>query len=62
VEPHIEPEPTPEERAAIEQALAAAAAKPTEQRSAWWQAGVEEALSGEPGRAACDAPPQRGRP
>jgi hypothetical protein len=61
VELHIEPEPTPAERAAIERALAAAGAKPTEQRSAWWQAGVEEALSGEPGPAARDAPPERGR-
>jgi hypothetical protein len=63
VELRIEPDPTPEERAAIEQALAAAAAEPTERaRGAWWRAGVEEALSREPGRAARDAPPEPGRP
>jgi hypothetical protein len=42
----IQPEPTPEERSAIEQALAAAAGeRRAGARGAWWQAGIDEALS-----------------
>jgi hypothetical protein len=56
VELEIEPEPTPEERAAIEQALAAAApGRSGGDRGAWWQAGVDEALSPEAGQPARDA-------
>jgi hypothetical protein len=62
VELHIEPEPTPEERAAIEQALAVAPSGRGEHaRSAWWRAGLEEALSTEPGRDARNGA-ERGRP
>jgi hypothetical protein len=56
VELEVEPEPTPEEQAAIEQALAAAdPGLSGSTRGAWWQAGVDEALSPEPGQAARDA-------
>jgi hypothetical protein len=42
----IDPEPTPAERSAIEQALAAAAEeRRLRDRGAWWQAGLDEALS-----------------
>jgi len=43
----IRPEPSPEEREAIEEALARVASPPPEQRSAWWRAGVAEDLSRE---------------
>jgi hypothetical protein len=42
------PEPTPEEREALERALAEALDDQAELRSAWWQAGLREALSSEP--------------
>jgi hypothetical protein len=45
MEIEIVPEPTPEERAAIELALARAA-QAASGRGAWWQAGIEEALAG----------------
>jgi len=52
VELEIEPEPTPEERTAIERALAAAWDGPRlEPRGAWWRAGLAEALSGSDRRA-----------
>ena len=39
----VRPEPTPEEREALAQALAGTAAPPPESgRSAWWRAGVRE--------------------
>jgi hypothetical protein len=40
----ITPEPTPDERAAIETAIAALLAEDVRPASAWWQAGVLEAL------------------
>ena len=42
------PEPTPEEREALERALAEALDDQAELRSAWWQTGLQEALSSEP--------------
>jgi hypothetical protein len=50
----IDPEPEPDERAALEQALArlrAAAAAP--ERSAWWRAGARENVA----EAAGEGPP-----
>jgi hypothetical protein len=41
----IRPEPTPEEREAILRALAELARE--EQPSAWWEAGVREAVDGD---------------
>ena len=41
----ISPEPTPEEREALLAALAAREAAPT--ASAWWTAGIREAVEGE---------------
>ncbi len=39
----VRPEPTPEERQALAQALArAVASKPDAERSAWWRIGVRE--------------------
>lgn len=42
--PDFEPEPTPEEREALETALARLLQGPAEARSAWWRRGLEEAL------------------
>lgn len=42
------PEPTPEERDALERALAASLADEPELRSAWWRAGLRESLTSEP--------------
>lgn len=42
------PEPTPEEREALELALARALAERSEPRSAWWREGVLESVSPEP--------------
>ncbi len=39
----IEPEPTPEERAAIVAALSDLVAAPADGPGAWWRAGVREA-------------------
>ena len=39
------PEPTPEEREALEQALARLLAEREDARGAWWRAGVGESLS-----------------
>jgi hypothetical protein len=41
------PEPTPEEREALDRALARLLAEPSEPRAAWWRAGVEESVSPE---------------
>ena len=41
------PEPTPEEREALERALAPLLAEETDARSAWWREGVRESLEGE---------------
>lgn len=41
----IKPEPSPEEREALELALARLLAQPDDPRSAWWREGVGENLS-----------------
>jgi hypothetical protein len=43
----IEPEPTPEEREALERALAGLPAAAAEARGAWWREGVRENVSAE---------------
>lgn len=43
----IEPEPTPEEREAVERALAGLSAETTDARGAWWREGVRENVSAE---------------
>jgi hypothetical protein len=43
----IEPEPSPEEREAIERALASRPAAPADPRGAWWREGVRENVSPE---------------
>lgn len=43
----IRPEPSPEEREAIDEALARLASPAPDPRSAWWRAGVAEDLSEE---------------
>jgi hypothetical protein len=55
VKTEIRPEPTPEERAAIDVALACALHLEPDARGAWWRLGVREALAGAP-------PLQRKRP
>jgi hypothetical protein len=42
------PEPTPEEREALELALARALEAPADPRGAWWREGVLESVSPEP--------------
>lgn len=42
--PDFEPEPTPEEREALEAALGRLLQAPVDARSAWWRRGQEEAL------------------
>jgi hypothetical protein len=42
------PEPTPEEREALERALRRLLAERAEPRGAWWREGVLESVSGEP--------------
>jgi hypothetical protein len=39
------PEPTPEEREALERALARLVAERDDPRGAWWRAGVEESVA-----------------
>jgi hypothetical protein len=46
----ITPEPTPEEREALLRALAAFDGS-RDQASAWWQAGIREAVEDEPDEA-----------
>ena len=48
MELEVTPEPTPEEREALLQALAALNGKPFEP-PAWWQAGAREALDDDDG-------------
>jgi len=48
VELEIRPEPTPEERAAIVAALAELLRQEADGHGAWWEAGVREAVEGEP--------------
>jgi hypothetical protein len=47
VELDWKPEPTPEEREALEQALARLLAERDHERSAWWREGVQESVSPE---------------
>ncbi|MEO8290081.1 MAG: hypothetical protein ABI649_03695 [Gaiellaceae bacterium] len=47
MEPEIRPEPTPEEREAIDEALARLTGEPVPPRSQWWREGVREAVTGE---------------
>lgn len=47
VEIEIVPEPTEEERAALEEALARLLEGPRDPRGEWWRAGVRETLSPE---------------
>ena len=42
------PEPTPEEREALERALARLLTERTDPRGVWWREGVQESLSPEP--------------
>jgi hypothetical protein len=42
------PEPTPEEREALERALERLLAERADPRSAWWREGVLESVSDEP--------------
>ena len=43
----IEPEPTPEEREALERALGSLAHEAVDPRGAWWREGVRENVSPE---------------
>jgi hypothetical protein len=52
MELEITPEPSPEEREALEQALARLLAEPGDPRSAWWREGVSENLSDSEGEPA----------
>jgi hypothetical protein len=45
VELEISPEPSPEEREALERALARLLVEPDDPRSAWWREGIGENLS-----------------
>jgi hypothetical protein len=45
VELDWKPEPTPEEREALDRALARVLAERPEPRSAWWSEGVRESVS-----------------
>jgi hypothetical protein len=47
MEIEITPEPSPEERAAIERALAGLRQDGTGERSGWWREGVAESLNPE---------------
>jgi hypothetical protein len=47
LKPDIDPQPTPEEREALEEALARLLEPPQEPRTHWWRRGVEESLSEE---------------
>jgi hypothetical protein len=44
---HWTPEPTPDEREALERALLRLLAEDDDPRGAWWRAGVEESVSAE---------------
>jgi hypothetical protein len=48
VELNWRPEPTAEEREALERALARVLAERRDPRGAWWREGVEESVSPEP--------------
>ena len=40
----VRPEPTPDEREALERAVARLLAEPADPRGAWWREGVRESL------------------
>jgi len=42
MKPEISPEPSPEDREALEEALRRLLEPPTSPRGAWWRTGVEE--------------------
>jgi hypothetical protein len=42
MKPEINPEPSPEDREALEEALRRLLGLPANPRSAWWRSGVEE--------------------
>ncbi len=44
----LTPEPTPEEREALERALEGVVDEAPDPRGAWWRAGLREALGSEP--------------
>jgi hypothetical protein len=48
VERDWRPEPTPEEREALDRALARLLAERAEPRSAWWREGLRESLDPDP--------------
>lgn len=45
MEPRITPEPSPEEREALDEALARLLAEREDPRSGWWREGVRESVS-----------------
>ena len=47
MKPEFDPEPTGEEREALENALARLLEPPNEPQSAWWRRGIEESLEDE---------------
>jgi hypothetical protein len=47
MKPEITPEPSPEEREALEEALARLLEPPSEPRTPWWRRGVEENVAEE---------------
>jgi hypothetical protein len=47
MKPEINPEPPPEDREALEEALRRLLDPPAGPRSAWWRSGVEENVSEE---------------
>lgn len=42
---HVKPEPEPEEREALERAVATLLGAPRDARSEWWREGLRETLS-----------------
>jgi hypothetical protein len=47
MKPEFDPEPTPEEREALEAALGRLLEPPAEPRTAWWRRGVDESVGEE---------------
>jgi hypothetical protein len=45
MKPEIAPEPSPEEREALEEALARLLEPPRDPRSPWWRRGVEDSVA-----------------
>jgi hypothetical protein len=57
VELEITPEPTPEERAAIEAAVASLEDGQRETTTAWWRAGLRDAVAGDEANSGPEASP-----